>query len=355
MMPKVLRTTGLANDPSSRKKRSHCFFCVATSILSVVLWVTDGAHAAAVQEMINEAVQIYSEALNTEVSELRTERFRRAQRLFHQAIVDAEVANADLYANLGNAALQCEQLGQAILAYRRALAIEPGHRRAIKNLDHARLMLPDWVPRPSGQTLLDTFFIWHQTLSRGGRDLVASLCFAACAVLVFVAIGWKRTWARNLAVLPMLLWFALLVPGVWSQWDAASDAAVVTAVEVIGRSADSAGAPRRFAEALPGGTEVDVLERRAGWARIRLANNRDAWVRASSLTSIISKPSAFLPRRKLVSWTGNEQEVVQAGVPHCAWRDPVWPGEGWINLELQIKNVCAEFRLAFNPRPLRVG
>ena len=257
-------------------------------LVIVVCWslLTAPASAGSAQSMLEEAVREYTAALGASEHDLRTERFQRARRLFSQVIDDQHIENAQLFVNLGNAALQCEQLGQAILAYRRALAIEPGHAQARQNLDYARERLPNWVPRPQGQTLLDTFFFWHQTLSRSGRSFVAALCFAVAASLLAIAIRWQKAWARNTAVIPALLWFVLMGLSIWGGWKGTGDQVVITVPEVVARAADSAGAPPRFAQPLPGGTEARVLERRSDWVQIRLSNGRDAWVRASSVSAV---------------------------------------------------------------------
>ena len=43
---------------------------------------------------------------------------------------------------------------------------------------------------------------------------------------------------------------------------------------------------RQFAQGLPAGTEVSVVETRGGWVRIRLATGREAWVRAPAVQSL---------------------------------------------------------------------
>lgn len=257
--------------------------------MGIGLWLASALWAAVrPSELIDEAVREYRDALNTKQQDLRLERFRTSQRLFGRVIEEYHIENADLYANLGDAALQAEQAGPAILAYRRALAIDPGHSRARQNLSYTRQMLPDWVPRPSSDTLLDTFLFWRQILSRSTRSFAASLCFAGAMLLLAVAIRWKLAWARTLAALPAVMWFALSGVSMWSDWTGRIDEAVVTVDEVIAHAADSAGAPARFVEPLPGGTEIQILERRDDWVHIRLSDSRDAWVRASSLTTIKS-------------------------------------------------------------------
>ena len=149
------------------------------------------------KETLEKAVQDYQEALNTVEADLRLERFKRAQRLFSQVIDERKIKNADIYVNLGNAALQAREIGAAILAYRRALEVQPGHRRARQNLDHARGLLPEWVPRPRGQSLFDTFFFWQSALSQSARSLAAALSFALAGLLLAVAIRWRWPWARG--------------------------------------------------------------------------------------------------------------------------------------------------------------
>ena len=87
---------------------------------------------------LQEAVRTYDAAMVPMDPEARGEAFRRAGRLFTRVIKTAEVRNASLYVNLGNATLQANEPGRAILAYRRALELQPGHAQALRNLEHAR-------------------------------------------------------------------------------------------------------------------------------------------------------------------------------------------------------------------------
>ena len=233
-------------------------------------------------------METYTRGLDTEHRDPRIEEFRRAQRLF--ASVASDVGNAALYTNLGNAALQAEDLGNSILAYRRALRVAPGHPRALQNLDHARSLLPAWVPRPGPEGVLDSFFFWHRSVPLDLRVLLAALCFAVAAALVAAAIRFRQSALRNAALLPLLGWAALLASVLADPSRAGQLEAVVTVPEVVARAADSSRAPSAFPQPLPSGVEVRVLEQRPPWVRIRLANGRDAWLPASSLSSVDATP-----------------------------------------------------------------
>jgi tetratricopeptide (TPR) repeat protein len=235
---------------------------------------------------LDEAVAIYGAAMNSEERSLRLGAFRRSESLFARAIENG-AQNAEVYTNLGNAALQGARLGHAVLAYRRALLLDPDHARALQNLEHARSLLPAWVPHPEGGGVLDSFFFWHRTLSRNERQLSAALCFALAALLAALSIRSGSPTPRNMAVLPALAWCVLLASLALDPATQDSDAAVVTTDEVVARAADSAFAPRLFPAPLPGGVEVRVLERRAPWVRIRLANGRDVWITESSIDPVL--------------------------------------------------------------------
>jgi tetratricopeptide (TPR) repeat protein len=259
--------------------------------IAAILLILIGAMPLSANPMLQEAVDTYNQALETDDAALRSERFRRSARLFGQVIDQIRISNSNLQANLGNAALQSEQLGQAILAYRRALAIDPGHARAKRNIEHARRLLPDWVPRPQSDLLFDTFFTWHRTMSRGQRAMAAALCFALTCILLAIAIRWRRTWARFIAILPAAAWLILMGLTLWQQRAGVANDAVVIAPQTIAHAADAAGAPKRFAEPLVSGIEVTILEQRNGWSRIALASGRDGWVRSSAIERVQLLPN----------------------------------------------------------------
>ena len=258
--------------------------------LFVLLALPVRASAAATSEqMLDEAVQEYRTALDSTDRDERIQKFRHAELLFARLAEgtgensSTGIRNADLYVNLGNAAMGAKRLGPAILAYRRALLLDPDHHRARQNLTHARTLLPDWVPRPEEGGFLDTFFAWSGRLSLTEFQTLAAVAFLITAALIAAAIRWRQPVLRNLAVLPGLAWLSFLGAILFLAFGNQEDGAVLTLPEVVARSADSAGASPRFPQPLPGGTEVQVLETRDEWTRVRLADGRDAWLPRSAV------------------------------------------------------------------------
>ncbi len=273
---------------------------VASWILGAVIaaWAAPGVAQQPDAAPVEEAIASYRAALDTSRRDLRLEGFRKAERLFSR-IANGGASNPELYTNLGNAALQAEHLGAAVLAYRRALAIDPDHPRAVQNLEYVRTLLPEWVPKPEPGGLLDSFFFWHKTLAGSDRALGAAIAFAVGALLLAAAIRFGQSTLRTAAILPVLVWAALIASVAVDGVGARLDEAVVIADEAVARAADSALAPSTLPAPLPGGVEVRILERRSPWIRIRLANGRDAWIAESALMTV-AKPDSPKPdpRRK---------------------------------------------------------
>ncbi|MCP4003629.1 MAG: hypothetical protein GY725_05485 [bacterium] len=258
---------------------------VRVSIMLVFLLCSSAVGAQTAEERLSRALEAYAQGLEEGDRDLRLESFRRAERNF-AAVIDDGVENADLYANRGNSALLGERLGPAVLAYRRALQIDPDHRVARQNLEHARTLLPSWVPHPQPAGVLDTFFFWHRALSPGERTGFAAWAFGAACLLFAGAVFWRRPWLRNLGWIPALFWLAVIVSLAFDRFSSRPDEAVVTTPEVVARAADSINAPTRFSRPLPAGVEVQVLERRQGWTRVGLADGRDAWLAASAISRV---------------------------------------------------------------------
>ncbi|MBI5506134.1 MAG: hypothetical protein HY899_15165 [Deltaproteobacteria bacterium] len=233
---------------------------------------------------MDQGIAAYQSAQDLTDREQRLAGFARAERLL-RAGAEQGPADADMWANVGTAALQAEHLGAAIAAYRRALILDPDHRRARQNIEHARTLLAPWVPRPESEGLLDSFFQWHRAMAASERAGAASIAFALAGLLLGAGIARRNTMLRLLSLMPAVactLLLASLVVGGGNE----TGAAVIVGDDTVARAADSRNAPARFAEALPSGTEVRVAERRGDWTRIVLADGRDAWVSSSSLEQI---------------------------------------------------------------------
>jgi tetratricopeptide (TPR) repeat protein len=226
----------------------------------------------------------YQQALGVTDASARKAAFTRAAVALGEA---AQVTpdRPELLADWGNAALGAGDVGAATLAYRRALAIDPGNARAKQNLAWLRNRESPTL-RPAGGGAADTLFFFHDW-SRGRRLVVGAFAFA-CAVLLLVPwSGRRRRGLGLLAILPAIVWLAMVL-SVLLEDRHMHDAVVMDAVVL--RAADSAGAPAAMSTPLPRGTEVTIVENRETWAKLRIANGTLGWVPAGAIQRIIPEP-----------------------------------------------------------------
>jgi hypothetical protein len=245
-----------------------------------------GARAAA-GDKLADARAAYRAALQEKDRDRRTHAFAGAEATFRE-LTRAYPDRPELLTDWGNAALGAEDLGQATLAYRRALRLQPDLARARANLAWARRQLPSWVPQPREGGAAESLFFWHRFLSRPQRHVTAALFFALALVLFSLggATSARLRLVRRAAAAPFVVWLVLVV-SLASDHDPSGDA-VLTADAVTLRSADSIGAPAVFDKQLLPGTECTILEKRDAWLRIQLADGVTGWVSAGGIEPITS-------------------------------------------------------------------
>ena len=246
----------------------------------------DTAAEQSLERFLDRAVVSYHKGMELTDDDAKVESFRQSRR-FLQKIADEsgnEAATPNLYWNIGNASLLSRELGPAVLAYRRALLLDPDHAGARANISHAREQLPAWVPRPDTNALADNLLFFHSSLATEEKSLFAAIAFFMTVTLLALSI-WKRwLWLRNLSMIPALIWLTLIAS--WAIGTAEPNAAVIVHDEAEARSADNSRAPSRFGNPLPAGTEVTVLEERGPWTQIQLADGRSAWVEAGAIERV---------------------------------------------------------------------
>ncbi|HTM19259.1 MAG TPA: BatD family protein, partial [Kofleriaceae bacterium] len=254
-----------------------------TSAALIFLAALPAPAPTASADPLDEARAAYQEAMASSDRDLRTARFGRAAALLGEQAA-AHPDRPELLADWGNAALGAGDLGTAVLAWRRALRLDPGHERARANLDWSRKQQPSWLPRPPGRGAVDTLFFWHERTTRAQRHLAAAVAFAFAVILWLPWRVRRRRLLRRLSILPAAVWLTLII-SLLVERDTSHDAVVVTD-QVVLRSADGSGAPAALPNPIPAGAEVTVREQRDAWTRVALADGTTGWLPASAVTRI---------------------------------------------------------------------
>jgi ParB family chromosome partitioning protein len=226
---------------------------------------------------LDAARAAYARALAEPERERRVAAFSEAAVAF-AAIAERRPRSPELLADWGCAALGARDVGTAVLAFRRTLALEPGHARARQNLAWARAQMPPTVPVPGrGGGDAGSVLEAARASAPGARLLLAGGLFAVAALLLLPG-GGARAGRRAAAALLGLAWAALLA-SVLLEPDPASEAVLLHG-DVVLRAADSLGAPPVLARPLPAGTEARVLEERPGFTRVELHDGTRGWAPA---------------------------------------------------------------------------
>lgn len=247
------------------------------------------AGAADARELLDQAGAAFQAGLEaTEAGDAAEARgsFTAAAELYERITVEHGVENAALRASAGNAWLLAERPGEAVLAYRRALRLDPSHEVARAGLAQARQRVgvevaPDLSVRWRDRAVSLVGSLGPARLLWGGAILWA-IGWAGVAAVVLRRAGAGAARAGVSVAAAGLAAIGVVAGAAWLH--AASDEGVILAEHAVARLGPSAAAYEpAFDAPLVAGVEVRVLEERSGWARVALLDGREAWVPGESL------------------------------------------------------------------------
>lgn len=231
--------------------------------------------------LLNEANTAFQQAnAAAKTPEKATELYSRAILLYEKIIAQGDVRNARLYYNLGNAYFLTDDIGRAILNYRRALQLDADDVNIRNNLAFARSRRADKVTVQTEKRVLQTLFFWHYDFSLRTKVFLACIFFAILCISGTVWVWRGRGPVTSVTVvLAGVLWLCFLGSvAVEGHRRSARIGGVVTAAEIVARQGDGPNYAPSFKEPLHAGTEFELLSRRPGWFHIHLADGSDAWI-----------------------------------------------------------------------------
>ncbi len=191
-------------------------------------------------------------------------------------LLDGGRRSGALHYNHGNALLRDGQLGAAVAAYRRALALEPRNQDAAANLLFSRRSARDAIEPPAPSPALRTLFFWHWSASRA--ELVR-----AGALLSWLFFGLlvlrrrRRQWAGLVPAAGAVLGLWLALAGsLLVHALRPSRVAVILPPEIEVHSGTDRESVVRFR--LHAGTELRAGERRGAWQQVLLPDGQQGFV-----------------------------------------------------------------------------
>ena len=163
---------------------------VAWAVIAVLLFVGTAGSAGTVAQVYNEANALY-----------RQGEFREAASRYEE-VVSQGVRNGNVFFNLGNAWFKAGEIGQAILAYERALKLMPGDEDVLLNLQFVNARKEDKSPEEDDNLPTRVLSSAYRVLS---ADVLAVLSSISLFLMSAAAVLWLYSTSRR------SLWIGLLV------------------------------------------------------------------------------------------------------------------------------------------------
>lgn len=201
---------------------------------------------------------------------------------------DAELAEA--YYNLGNCQYRLKNYPKAVLAYLRALRLEPANEDAAFNLELTRSKLTDRFDAPSEMffVTMTKSLIYSQSARTWGFISLAMLVFCFAFALLYLLGG--RVWLRKVGFFAAMACLALTIGceafAALQQRHVAGESVAV----VMGQTQtyESPATTAKASTLLHEGTSVIILESdaRGQWLRVQLPDGKEVWMNGTQLERV---------------------------------------------------------------------
>ncbi len=248
--------------------------------LSTVVSAQEISSASLTEEHLSAAEEAFGRAIELDMTdpEAAADYYRKAI-LHYERLVASGVRNGKLYYNIGNAWFRLDDMGRAILNYRRSDLYNHADPNLKQNIQFARSRRVNRIEAQQRDRVFKTLFFIHYdvpTRVRFGIFLGAFiLLWSAAIIAVFYRRGWVRTLVISLAVVSTIFLISLISEKVSMTRDPAG---VVIAPEVTARKGDGETYQPSFTAPLFSGTEFDLLEQRPDWWYIELEDGARCWI-----------------------------------------------------------------------------
>lgn len=204
----------------------------------------------------------------------------------YRALLDSGVHDSRIYFNLGNAYFQSNNLGLALLNYRRAQQLSPRDSEIHQYLNMVRSRRIDiqgdelfWL---DGLATISIAVLAYQELSW----IVLALwsVFFACLIAWIPAHHWRTTLRPALIGISMLLVITL---GLWiARGYAESNRPAAVVIENTVTVMSGPGQDYLELYTLYGAAEMRLLETRGDWLRFTLPDQRQGWIPQAAVEKV---------------------------------------------------------------------
>ena len=211
------------------------------------------------------------------------EQYTEAIRVYQELVLNG-IDDAAVYYNLGNACYKNNDIGCAVLNYRRAQRLQPRDPDISANLTLARAQTLDRMelePKIFPSFVYTLLSDWNTADESALIALVAwiTLCLAISGL---IWVGRSQAWMR-LIILVSAAFFLMAAAslGIHMVQIFGPPQAVIQVESIEVRSGPAESYITQFQ--LHAGAEIQIIETRSGWLRIQAPGNLQGWAPAESL------------------------------------------------------------------------
>lgn len=236
--------------------------------------------------IFDEANSFFQQANGMQASNPETARnlYRRAALRYERLISEVGIRNGKLYYNLANTYFQMDDIGRAILNYRRALRLNPSDPNLNRNLAFARTRRYDKFEEAQETQVMRTLLFWHFDLAPVTRlavfTVVSALFWGAMLLRLYRRMALPAGVTAGLALAAACFLGSILYDAAIGEKQRYG---VVTAPDTIARQGDGETYEPSFADPLHAGAEVRLIEQRPDWRRVELPDGRRCWLSARDI------------------------------------------------------------------------
>lgn len=237
------------------------------------------------EEALPPTVEVLWDAANTAYI---NNRYADAEAIYEQILATGETS-AKLYYNLANACFKQEELGRAILFYRRALRLQPGDADIRYNLSVAEARTKDTIERIPEFFLVTWLRALRHTMSATAWTVWSIVWLLVALSLVLFYLLAQRLSLRKVGFYGTLAALLLFVVTTWFAAASRTEQIGEKEAVVISLSAAVKASPDRASTdlfVLHEGTVVEVTNRLGDWCEVMIADGKKGWTEQSRIELI---------------------------------------------------------------------
>lgn len=225
------------------------------------------------------------------------ENYQAAVALYNKALAQGNVS-AGVYYNLGNAYYRDGKIGRAVIAYERALRIDPANSDARANLAFVRSQLQD-LPEDDNSFLsnLHASIVTSFSANTWAWTTLAVFLLLCAAVALYIfasGVALRKTGFFSAIILLLTtVYFIVVAANAASRVGDHSDAVVIVPTTLLNSVPRQ---PKQTEKVVPlhEGTEVKIIDSvltpddpvSPRWYNVKINNSTGAWLRATDVERI---------------------------------------------------------------------